>query len=397
MKILVFNSGSSSIKFQLISIEEETEICKGIVEKIGSSSAILNYVPLGGTSQKIVQEILDHDTATKIIVEALTDKKTGVIKDVNEIRGIGHRVVHGGEAFSKSVLITKEVKEIIKECIDLAPLHNPPNLKGIEACEKFMPGIDQVAVFDTAFHQKMEPSVYMYALPYSMYSKYKIRRYGFHGTSHRYVTQKATQILGIPYENPKMISCHLGNGSSIAAVKNGTSVDTSMGFTPLEGLIMGTRCGDIDPAIITYIMRCENLTIATTNFMMNKHSGVYGISGGMSDMREVEAQMAAGNPRCQLAHDMFTYRIKKYIGAYATAMGGLDVLIFTGGIGENSSMVRQNVCKELEFLGITIDSKKNKKNENIISKDKVNVMVIPTNEELLIARDTAEIIKPAKK
>jgi len=392
MKILVLNCGSSSIKFELINIEDESVVVKGSVEKIGSSSAILNYIPKEGQTVKLVEEILDHETATKLIVEILTDEINGVIRDIKEIDGVGHRVVHGGEKFSESVLITEGVKNDIRDCIDLAPLHNPHNLKGIEACEKFLPGIEQVAVFDTAFHQKMEPHAYMYALPYILYSKYKIRRYGFHGTSHRYVTHKAVEILNIPYDQPKMISCHLGNGSSVAAVKDGISVDTSMGFTPLEGLIMGTRCGDIDPAIIPYIMHHENLTIATANFMMNKHSGVFGISGGFSDMREIESQIEEGNSRCKLAHDMFTYRIKKYIGAYTSAMGGVDILIFTGGIGQNSCLVRKNVCSGLEFLGIELDDAKNKENDIIISKDRVKVMAIPTDEELMIARDTGRII-----
>ena len=337
-------------------------------------------------------EILDHITATKLIVEALTDEINGVIRDINEIDGVGHRVVHGGEKFSESVLITDEVKGDIRDCIDLAPLHNPHNIKGIEACEKFLPGIRQVGVFDTAFHQKMLPHVYLYALPYMLYDKYKIRRYGFHGTSHRYVTHKAVELLKVPYNKPKMISCHLGNGSSIAAVKKGISVDTSMGFTPLEGLIMGTRCGDIDPAIIPYIMHREELSVANVNFMMNKHSGVLGISGRFNDMREIESLINEGNERCKLAHDMFCYRIKKYVGAYSASMGGLDILIFTGGIGQNSHLVRKNVCKDLGFLGIKIDSAKNKKNDIIISKDRVKVMVIPTDEELMIARDTAKII-----
>jgi acetate kinase len=396
MKILVFNSGSSSIKFQLINIEDEKVIVKGSVEKIGSNTAILNYIPTNGETVKRVEEILDHTTATKIIVDSLTDQKTGVLKEISEINGIGHRVVHGGEKFSESVLITQDVKKDIQDCIDLAPLHNPHNLKGILACDQFLPGIKQVGVFDTAFHQKMTPHVYMYALPYMLYSKYKIRRYGFHGTSHRYVTQKAVDILKIPYKEPKMISCHLGNGSSIASVKGGISVDTSMGFTPLEGLIMGTRCGDIDPAIIPYIMQHENLSVTNVNFMMNKHSGVLGVSGRFNDMREIEALIKEGNERCKLAHNMFTYRIKKYVGSYTASMGGLDILIFTGGIGQNSQLVRENVCSDLECLGISIDPEKNKKNEIIISNDRVKVMVIPTDEELMIARDTGMIINSIK-
>jgi len=392
MKILVLNSGSSSIKFQLINIEDESVVVKGSVEKIGSNTAILNYKPEKGQSVKIVEEILDHTTATKLIVEALTDEINGVIKNINEIAGVGHRVVHGGERFSESVLIDNDVKKDIQDCIDLAPLHNPHNLKGIQACEQFLPGIKQVGVFDTAFHQKMNSHVYMYALPYMLYSKYKIRRYGFHGTSHRYVTQKAVDILNKPYEEQRMISCHLGNGSSIAAVKNGVSADTSMGFTPLEGLVMGTRCGDIDPAIIPYIMQHENISVTNVNFMMNKHSGVLGVSGRFNDMREIEEMIKEGNERCKLAHDMFTYRIKKYIGAYTASMGGLDILIFTGGIGENSRLVRENVCTELECFGISIDPEKNNNNDIVISKDKTHVMVIPTNEELMIARDTAKII-----
>jgi acetate kinase len=396
MKVLVLNSGSSSIKYQFIETTTHQVLAKGQVERIGMDDAVLSHVRIDGDTVKFSAEILDHNIAIEYVVAILLSKNHGVIKDKSEIEAVGHRVVHGGETFSGSVLITDEVIEKIRENIELAPLHNPHNLRGIMACKRLLLDTPQVAVFDTAFHQKMPEYAFIYGLPYELYKKYKIRRYGFHGTSHRYVSKRASEILGIPIEKLRIITAHLGNGCSMAAVKYGVSVDTTMGFTPLEGLLMGTRSGDIDPAIVLYIMGKEGLTMAEVNALLNKHSGLVGISGVSSDMREIIREMKNGNMRAKLAFDVFCYRVKKYIGAYAAVMGGVDAIVFTAGIGENSPDVRKSVCEGLEFLGIKIDDEKNNspEREKIITTDDspVKVLVIPTNEELVIALDTAEIV-----
>jgi acetate kinase len=396
MKVLVLNSGSSSNKYQFIETTTHQVLAKGQVERIGMDDAVLSHVRIDGDTVKFSAEILDHNIAIEYVVAILLSKNHGVIKDKSEIEAVGHRVVHGGETFSGSVLITDEVIEKIRENIELAPLHNPHNLRGIMACKRLLPDTPQVAVFDTAFHQKMPEYAFIYGLPYELYKKYKIRRYGFHGTSHRYVSKRASEILGVPIEKLRIITAHLGNGCSMAAVKYGVSVDTTMGFTPLEGLLMGTRSGDIDPAIVLYIMGKEGLTMAEVNALLNKHSGLVGISGVSSDMREIIREMKNGNMRAKLAFDVFCYRVKKYIGAYAAVMGGVDAIVFTAGIGENSPDVRKSVCEGLEFLGIKIDDEKNNspEREKIITTDDspVKVLVIPTNEELVIALDTAEIV-----
>ncbi|CUU09973.1 acetate kinase [Candidatus Kryptobacter tengchongensis] len=396
MKVLVLNSGSSSIKYQFIETSTREVLAKGQVERIGMDDAVLTHIRADGDTVKISAEILDHNIAIEYVIAVLLSKNHGVIKDKSEIEAIGHRVVHGGETFSGSVLITDEVIEKIKENIELAPLHNPHNLRGILACKRLLPKTPQVAVFDTAFHQKMPEHAFIYGLPYELYKKYKIRRYGFHGTSHRYVSKRAGEILGVPFEQMRLITAHLGNGCSMSAVKYGISVDTTMGFTPLEGLLMGTRSGDLDPAVVLYIMSKEGLTMSEINALLNKHSGLLGISGISSDMREIINEMKNGNHRAKLAFEVFCYRVKKYIGAYAAVMGGVDAIVFTAGIGENSPDVRKKVCEGLEFLGIRIDDEKNNspEKEKIITTDysKVKVLVIPTNEELVIALDTAEIV-----
>ncbi len=397
MKVLVLNCGSSSIKYQFFDTEKKDVLAKGLVERIGMSSAVLTHVPLGKEKIKIVGEILDHSIAIEYVIAVLLSPNHGVIKDKNEIDAVGHRVVHGGETFTGSVLITAEVMKALQDNIELAPLHNPPNIKGIQATQGHLPNIPQVAVFDTAFHAQMQPHAYLYGIPYELYKKHKIRRYGFHGTSHLYVAQRAAAMLGKPIDKLKIITAHLGNGCSITAVDGGKSVDTSMGFTPLEGLLMGTRSGDMDPWVILYIMGKEGLTLAEANTLLNKHSGLIGISGESSDMREIEQAVGEGNKKAKNAFDVFTYRIKKYIGAYTAAMGGLDALVFTGGIGENSELVRRNVCSNMEYLGIKLDDEINcnVKGETDISTpdSKVKVLRIPTNEELVIALDTEKIVK----
>ncbi len=397
MKILVINAGSSSLKYQLIDMDSEKVMAKGLCERIGIDGSRLNHTP--GDKDKIVIEkpMKDHADAIGMVVDALVDKEYGVIGDMKEISAVGHRVVHGGEMFSGSVLITDEVKKAIEECNDLAPLHNPANLIGIDACEKAMPGVPQVAVFDTAFHQTMPKEAFMYAIPYKYYENYKVRRYGFHGTSHRYVSQRAAAMLGKKPEEIKIITLHLGNGSSIAAVKNGKSVDTTMGFTPLAGVPMGTRSGDIDPAILQYIMNKENIDIDKMNSILNKESGVLGVSEVSSDFRDLSAATENGNEKAELAEDMFVYNVKKYIGTYAVAMEGLDAIVFTAGIGENNGAYRKRMTDGLEFMGIAIDDEKNSVRgcEIDISADgaKVRTLVIPTNEELMIAMDTMELLK----
>ncbi|CDF57909.1 acetate/propionate family kinase [Thermobrachium celere] len=396
MKVLVINCGSSSLKYQLINMENEKVMAKGLVERIGLEGSQLKHQPEGMDKIVIEKPMKDHKDAIKVVLDALLDENHGVIKDMNEISAVGHRVVHGGEKYSGSVLITEDVMKVLEECTHLAPLHNPPNIIGINACKDLMPQTPMVAVFDTAFHQTMPKHAYIYPLPYELYEKHGIRRYGFHGTSHRYVSKVAADLVGKDIKELKIITCHLGNGASVAAIDGGKSIDTSMGFTPLEGLAMGTRCGDIDPAIVTFLQKEENLSYEEVNNLMNKKSGVLGISGVSSDFRDIENAAFDGNERAQLALDVFHYRVKKYIGAYTAAMGGLDVLVFTAGLGENSPETRYEICKNMEYLGIKIDAEKNKvrgKVQEISTEDsRVKVFVIPTNEELMIARDTVEIV-----
>ena len=355
MKILVLNCGSSSIKYQLFNMTDRSVISKGGVEKLGMKGSFLKHVRQDGQVVVFEGEILDHKIGVEYILGVLTSEKHGCLKGLDELDAVGHRVVHGGERFNSSALLTEEILDEVIKCIDIAPLHNPPNLKGIRAMEELVPGIPQVGVFDTAFHQTMEPKAYMYGIPYALYKKYGIRRYGFHGTSHRYVTKRACDLLGVDYGTQKIISCHLGNGASIAAVKNGKSMDTSMGFTPIEGLVMGTRCGDLDFGVVQYIMEKEEIGIKSASTLFNKHAGMLGISGVSSDMREIEAAKQEGNERAALALELYNYRVKKYIGSYIAAMGGLDILIFTGGIGENSDYTRDGICTELEWLGLSMD------------------------------------------
>ena len=395
MKILVINAGSSSLKYQLFSMTNETVLAKGLCERIGIEGSRNKFQPAGKEQVVIEKPMKDHSDAIKMVIDALINKEYGVIDSMDEIKAVGHRVVHGGEFFSKSVLIDENVKKAIDQCSQLAPLHNPPNLIGIEACERTMPGVPQVAGFDTAFHQTMDKVAYLYALPYELYEKYKIRRYGFHGTSHKYVSQKAAEMLGKPIEELKIITLHLGNGSSVTAVKNGKSVDTSMGFTPLEGVIMGTRCGEIDPAILTFLMEKENLDYNQVNSLLNKESGVLGISGVSSDFRDLDDAIREGNKRAKLALDMFCYSVKKYIGEYAVAMGGVDAIVFTAGVGENNAEAREEITSELAFMGIQVDKEKN--NVRGVAADvsaagaTVRTLVIPTNEELMIALDTQKL------
>jgi len=392
MKILIMNCGSSSVKFQLIDIEHEEVLAKGIVEKIGGSDAIINYQGKGEDKIREVLEVLRHEDAIGMITMLLLHPRHGVLKHKKEIAGVGHRVVHGGEEFSKSVLITDPVKAAIEKFIQFAPLHNPHNLKGIKACERLLPDAPQVAVFDTAFHHTIPPKAFIYGLPYAFYQKLGIRRYGFHGTSHRYVAAKAAEILGRPAESLKIITCHLGNGASITAVEGGKSVDTSMGFTPLEGLIMGTRCGDLDPALVPYIMEKENLSTKQIDSIMNKNSGMLGLTGTSNDMREILAEAGRGCEQHRLAIEIYCYRVRKYIGAYMAALGGADAIVFTGGIGENAVPIRELTLKGMDSLGITVDPEKNAKHQTDIGTGAVRILVIPTNEELAIGRDTAEIL-----
>jgi len=396
MKVLVVNSGSSSIKYQLFNMTDESVLAKGLVERIGIPNAIINHYPSGKNPVISHQDIPNHKVGIKLMMEALLHREYGVIKDVSEISAVGHRVVHGGEKFSGSVLLTDEVMDALRENIELAPLHNPPNILGIEVCKELMPGVPQIGVFDTAFHQTIPECAYLYGIPYKFYKKYKIRRYGFHGTSHNYVAQRAAEILKKPIEELKIVTCHLGNGSSITAVKNGVSIDTSLGFGTIAGIIMGTRCGDVDPAVIPFLMDKENLTVKDINKILYKESGLLGLSEGISsDKRDLREKANQGDERAIRTISVFTYGIKKYIGAYAAAMGGVDVIVFTAGIGENSQETRAESCEGLEFLGVKIDPEKNKVRgkEAIISNNdsRVKVMVIPTNEELMIAKDTAEI------
>ena len=397
MKIIVLNCGSSSIKYQLFNMPENEVLAKGLVDKIGLKGASIKHKRNDGKELKAGGEILDHQSGIEYLLGVLIDKEYGSLESLNEIQAVGHRVVHGGEEFSGSVAITEEVINALEESSDLAPLHNPPNLKGIYAMKNLLPGIPQAGVFDTAFHQSMPEHSFLYAIPYSLYEKHKIRRYGFHGTSHKYVSARACEVLDVNIKKQKIITCHLGNGASMAAVKYGESVDTSMGMTPIEGVMMGTRCGDLDVGALFHIMNKEDLNIKTANTLVNKFSGVLGVSGLSSDMRDVEIAAEEGNHRAQVAYQMYAYRVKKYIGAYAAAMGGVDTIVFTGGIGENDSVTRANVVEGLEFLGVDFDFEKNKGlrgKEVILSKpdSRVKVLVVPTNEEMMIAKDTYEIV-----
>lgn len=399
MKILVLNCGSSSIKYQLFNMADNSVCAKGLVDKVGMQGSLIKHEKEDGQKVRFEGEILDHQNGIEYVLGILTSKKHGCLKNLDDINAVGHRVAHGGEHFNKSAFINEHVESEIEKCFELAPLHNPANMKGIQAMKLLIPNIPQVAVFDTAFHQTMPEHAYMYAIPYSLYKKYGIRRYGFHGTSHSYIAKRACEILGKDIHDMKIITCHLGNGASMCAIKNGKSYDTSMGFTPIEGLIMGTRCGDIDIGVVTFIMDKEEIGLSSTNTLFNKQSGMLGITGVSSDMREIEIEAwDKGNERADLGLKMYFYKVKKYLGAYAAAMGGVDLVIFAGGIGENGPETRQLICEDLEFLGLEFDNEKNdgvRSKEKVISKDnsKVTVMVVPTNEELVIANDTMQIVQ----
>ncbi|MCP4400183.1 MAG: acetate kinase [bacterium] len=397
MKILVLNCGSSSVKYQLFDMTDESVLAKGLVERIGMTDAILTHRPTGGEKHRQVQMILEHTTAIKVVAGALVDPKHGVLKNIQEIDSVGHRVVHGGERFTESALVDDSVKDAIEEYFDLAPLHNPAHLRGILAIEDTMGDVPQVVVFDTAFHATIPKYAFLYALPYTLYQRHRIRRYGFHGTSHKFVAARAAELMGRPIEELKIITCHLGNGASITAIDGGKSVDTSMGLTPLEGLIMGTRCGDIDPAIIPFLMAKEESSISEVDSMLNKHSGLLGITGLSSDMRDLEDAVEEGDERAQLGMEMYCYRIRKYIGSYAAAMNGIDAIVFTAGVGECGPIQRSMICQKLGYLGADFNPDVNefKAKEREISKpdSKVKLYVIPTNEELVIARDTLKLTK----
>lgn len=397
MKILVLNCGSSSIKYKLFEMSKSEVLAQGGIEKIGLEDSFLKLTKPDNQKVTIHKSIPEHQTGVEMILNVLTSAENGCIQSLSEIQAVGHRVVHGGEKFNESVVITQEVINKVEECIELAPLHNPSNLIGIRAVESLMPGVPQVAVFDTAFHQTMPPKAYIYGLPYSYYENFGIRRYGFHGTSHRYVTKRACELLGVPYDHQRIVSAHIGNGASIAAIKNGKSIDTSMGMTPVDGLLMGTRSGEIDAGVLTFIQDKEHLDHQQLNDLLNKRSGVLGVSGVSSDMREIEDAVKAGNERAILAMDMYNYRIKKYVGSYAAVLGGLDILIFTGGVGENQWVTRTDVCANMEYMGIKIDESKNigmRGKEMVLSTpdSKVAVLVVPTEEELMIAHDTMELL-----
>ena len=402
MKILVLNCGSSSVKYKLLDMTSKEVLGSGGVEKIGMKGSFLKHTKQNGEKVILEGEVLEHQLAIEYILGVLTSEKHGCIKNMEEIDAVGHRVVHGGEKFNSSVLITDDVIRNIEACIEIAPLHNPPNLAGINAISDLLPQVPQVAVFDTAFHQTMPDYAYMYGIPYSLYKKYGIRRYGFHGTSHRYVSKRACEFLGLDYKSTKIITAHIGNGGSITAIENGKSVDTSMGFTPVEGLMMGSRSGDVDLGVVTYLMEKEMISTGAATTLFNKHSGVLGVSGISSDMRDIENAIAEGNQRAKLALEMYEYRIKKYIGSYIAALGGADAVIFTGGVGENSDKVRAMVCENMEFLGIDFDAEKNKQvkgEESVISKagSKVKIAVVPTNEEFMIASDALKIVSEMRK
>ncbi len=397
MKVLVINAGSSSLKYQLYDMTDESVLAAGRVERIGMDTAILTHEPAGKAEVREVSEILDHTTAIRKVLTLLVHKEHGVLGAIEDIDAVGHRVVHGGESFRESALVTAEVKHEIKRLFDLAPLHNPAHMMGIQAVEANLPNVPQAVVFDTAFHQTMDQNVYLYPIPLALYRRHKIRKYGFHGTSHMYVSRQAAAFLNRPIEDMKIVTCHIGNGASVTAVKGGKSVDTSMGMTPLEGLMMGTRSGDLDPAVVPFAMGKEDLTIGEVSSMLNKHSGLLAISG-MGDMREVQDAMEEGNANAKLAFEMYEYRLRKYIGAYAAAMNGLDALVFTAGVGENSWLLRARTCLNLSYLGVEIDPEANlirsKETRRIsTANSRVEVLVVPTNEELVIARDTYELIK----
>lgn len=397
MKVLVVNCGSSSIKYQLVDMTDESVLAKGLVDRVGIPGTVLKHEPVGKDEVVIKKDLPDHTEGMKLVLDVLVNPEYGVIDSMDEIGAVGHRVVHGGEAFADSVVIDDQVKQVIRECFDIAPLHNPPNLMGIEACQELMPNVNHVAVFDTAFHQTMPAKNYMYALPYEIYEQYKVRRYGFHGTSHFYVSHRAADMLGKPFEDCKIITLHLGNGASMAAIANGKVVDTSMGFTPLEGLVMGTRSGDIDPAIVFFIMEKLNLSTSDVNNYLNKKSGMLGLSGVSNDLRDILEAAAAGNERAQLALDVYYTRVKGYIGNYVAQLNGCDCLVFTAGVGENAIDIREKICEGLDYLGIKLDVEKNKvrgKEVDVAAEDsKVRIFVIPTNEELVIARDTFRLSK----
>ncbi|MBQ1793969.1 MAG: acetate kinase [Peptostreptococcaceae bacterium] len=398
MKVLVLNCGSSSLKYQLIDMSNEEVLCIGLVERIGIEGSVLKQEKDGVEGKLVVEQPMkNHQDAIKLVLDAVVDAKFGGVQDIKEVEAVGHRVVHGGEKFAGSVLITDEVKAALVECTDLAPLHNPANIMGIEACEAILPGVPMVGVFDTAFHQTMPKKSYLYGLPHELYTKYGVRRYGFHGTSHKYVSQRAAAMLGKNIEDIKVITCHLGNGASIAAVDGGKCVDTSMGFTPLEGLIMGTRCGDIDAAILPFLMEKEGLDAKGLSDLMNKKSGVYGMTGISSDFRDIEGAAANGDEKAQVALDAYAQRVKKYIGAYAAEMNGVDAVVFTAGVGENGIDMRKAIASNMEFLGMNFDEEANKVRgkETVISTadSKVKILLIPTNEELMIARDTVALVK----
>lgn len=396
MNVLVINCGSSSLKFQLIDSESESVLAKGLCERIGIDGRLV-YQRADGEKEVTEEAMPTHTEAVKMVLEALINPKTGAIASLDEISAVGHRVVHGGEAFTESTLINEEVIAAIENVSELAPLHNPANLIGIAACQELMPGVPMAAVFDTAFHQTMPKEAYMYGIPYKYYEQYKVRKYGFHGTSHSYVSKRAAELLGKPYDSLKTIVCHLGNGASVCAVKNGKSVDTSMGLTPLEGLVMGTRSGDVDPSVLEYIAEKENFDIHQVLNVLNKESGVYGVSGVSSDFRDIEAAAEAGDERANLAQELFCYRVIHYIGAYAAAMNGVDAICFTAGLGENSGMIREKICANLGYLGVELNPEENKKRgeDLIISTEnsKVKVLAVPTNEELAIARETVALLK----
>lgn len=397
MKILVVNCGSSSLKYQLIDMTDESVLAKGLVERIGINGSRIKHETQNGEKIVVEQDIPTHKDALELVIKLILDEKTGAISSLEEIGAVGHRVVHGGEYFSDSVIVDENVLDGIEKCISIAPLHNPPNLMGIRACQELFPGKPLVAVFDTAFHQTMTPDAYIYAIPYELYENHKIRRYGAHGTSHKYVANRTAELLGKDIKDLKLITCHLGNGASVAAIENGKCIDTSMGFTPLEGLVMGTRSGDIDPAIIPFIMEKEKMSYADVSDMLNKKSGVLGISGISSDFRDIEVAMEEGNERAKLALDVFNNSVVKYVGAYAAYMNGVDAIVFTAGLGENSWEAREEICKQFEYLGAKLDVEKNRfrgKEEIVSTEDsKVKILVVPTNEELMIARDTFGLVK----
>ena len=396
MKIFVVNCGSSSLKYQLIDMETEAVMAKGLVERIGIDGSVLKHTPGDREEVVVTSPIPDHATGIQMVLDILTDATNGVIKSLTEINAVGHRVAHGGEKFKGSAVVNDSVKKDIEACAVMAPLHNPANLLGITVCERLMPGVPQVAVFDTAFHQTMPEYVYLYALPYEIYQKYSLRKYGFHGTSHKYVAQIAADTLGKKIEDLKIITCHLGNGASVTAIKDGKSLDTSMGYTPMEGLAMGTRVGDVDPAVVPFLMEHEHLDAKGVEDLLNKKSGVLGLSGVSSDFRDIENAAAAGNQRAELALEVFAYKVKKYIGSYAAIMGGVDVIVFTAGLGENAKEMRARICEGLEFLGTKIDAERNnvrgKLREISTADSTTKIMLIPTNEELVIARDTKALV-----